>query len=78
MVRSETIVDVIQNEIDEFEELARAEIREQRRYEIAKAAMEGLLSGSAWHDFNEVQIANLATQHADALLARLEHGDDNG
>lgn len=47
---------------------------EQRRYELAKEAMNGLLSGHTWvnPEFNTKESAKLAVEFADALIRKLK------
>ena len=49
-------------------------IGEQRRYELAKDAMNGLLSGKTWVNpgFNTTEAAKLAVEFADELIKELK------
>jgi hypothetical protein len=61
----------------ELDMIDQMKIMEQRRYELAKAAMQGLLASDVINEYKTTgmgveQVTTLAIEHADALLKALE------
>lgn len=49
---------------------------EQRKFELVKAAMQGLLSTEAFSEQTESSIAKMAIEQADAVLAEYRKGNE--